>query len=612
MHRLKFSFFTRLIFSFITISVISEDGIIAQNNPLFHQEPVPYNWKNVEISGGGFVTGIVFHPAEKDLCYCRTDMGGAYRRNPSTLKWEPLLDWLSYEDANLMGVESIALDPSDPDRLYLACGTYTNASSPNGAILRSDNRGETFQRTDVPFKMGANEDGRGNGERLAIDPNNSNILYMGTRHAGLWKSTNSAVTWEKVPGFPDISEHPPSSMQNSDSIRMWRYLNQGSGIIFVIFDPASARVERGSQVIYTGVSLKDRENLFVSKDAGNSWHPVPGQPVNLRPTDAVLSKNGIMYLTYGNAPGPSRMTNGAVWKYNTTSGEWTDITPDRPDPGSRPFGYAAVAVCAENPERIIVSSYHRYQVDNGEDIFYSNNGGTSWTQIFANGAELDPSLAPYTAHTGIHWLFDVEIDPFNPGHAMFTTGYGGHETFNLGNIEQKKPVKWSVMSTGIEETVALELLSPPKGAHLLTAIGDYGGFVHRDLDKPSPEGNFTNPHFGNTNGIACAWNNPGVIVRVGRATGKQPVNIGYSTDGGGKLATCRYFSTSRGNTGPYCSLSRRQYMDMGPRSAARQIQNGADYWSFTCLLLKRQRHNLGCMPGYPGIYKGYCRPRQPG
>jgi len=500
----------------------------------FGQQPssVPYKWKSVQMVGGGFVDGIVFHPTAKGVCYCRTDMGGAYRRNPETMIWEPLLDWLSYEDINLMGVESIALDPSNPDWVFLSCGTYTNPRVPNGAILRSDDRGKTFKRTDVPFKMGGNEDGRGNGERMAVDPNDGNILYVGTRQVGLWKSTDRAVTWNKVESFPDITENPPSNMRDQDSIMRWSRMNRGSGVIFSIFDLKSGSKGKGSSTIYVGVSLMNHENLFRSTDAGKTWTAVPGQPKQYRPTHAVLASDGTMIITYGNSPGPSRMTDGAVWKLNTKTGEWIEITPDKPDSKTRAFGYAGVSVQSNNPQVIIVSSFNRYGIEKGDDIFRSIDGGKTWHKVFGGGGTYDYSLAPYIQKTGIHWLFDIEINPNNPDHAMFTTGYGGHETFNLTDMDKGKPTKWSVMGTGIEETVALELLSPPKGAPLITAIGDYGGFVHWNPDQPAPEGSFDNPRFGNTNSVACAENNPDIIVRVGRATGKDGKNIGYSTDGG--------------------------------------------------------------------------------
>jgi len=97
-----------------------------------------YNWKSVQIRGGGFVDGIIYHPTKKGLLYCRTDMGGAYKWNDATKTWGPLLDWVSYKDNNLMGVESIALDPNDTNRLYMACGTYTGSHGPN-VILVSAN-----------------------------------------------------------------------------------------------------------------------------------------------------------------------------------------------------------------------------------------------------------------------------------------------------------------------------------------------------------------------------------------------------------------------------------------------------------------------------------------
>ena len=494
----------------------------AQGVPNQRAASVPYTWKSVQMVGGGFVDGIVFHPAAKGVRYARTDIGGAYRWNDLTHRWEPLLDWVPYENLNWMGVESIAVDASDPNRVYLACGTYTNPTTPDGAILRSSDRGKTFQHTNVPFKFGGNENGRGHGERLAVDPNDGTILYLGTRHDGLWKSVDRAVTWNKVASFPDVAEAPPAAGSQQ---------GQGSGIVFVVFDPRSGAKGKASSTIYAGVSLTGRDNLFRSKDAGKSWQPVPGAPVQYRPARAALASDGILYISYVTGPNPYRPTDGGIWKLDTASGSWTDITPDRPDAANnRAFGYGGVSVDAHHPRTLIASTYYR---PGSEEIFRSLDGGKTWKGVFASGGTYDFSLAPYVAKTPIHWLFDVEIDPANSDHAIFTTGYGGYETFNLTAMDSGKPTKWSVMSTGIEETVALELFSPSKGAHLLTAIGDYGGFVHRDLDKPAPEGSSAPPRFGNTTGVAGAENSPDTIVRVGRAAGNSGGgSIGYSMDGG--------------------------------------------------------------------------------
>jgi photosystem II stability/assembly factor-like uncharacterized protein len=484
---------------------------------------VPYAWKSVQIVGGGFVDGFVFHPTAKDVLYARTDIGGAYRRDPRTRRWEPMLDWVSYADLNLMGVESIAVDPSDPGKVYLACGTYTAPDVPDGAILRSSDQGRTFQRTNVPIKFGGNEAGRGNGERMAVDPNDGRILFLGTRKSGLWKSTDGAVTWTKVASFPaDVLQLPTEETK----LPAWRGGGRSS-IVFVVFDPASGTKGKASQTLLAGVSVMGRPGLFRSDDGGGSWKVVAGQPTKYRPNHAVLASDGNLFITYGTDPGPMQMEDGAVWKLDTRTGAWTDITPDKPDK-ERKFGYAAVSVDARNPKVLIASSFYRPK---GEDVFRSIDGGATWKPVFGGGGAFDFTLAPYVKDTDIHWLFDVEIDPSNPDHAMFTTGYGGWETHDLTKLDKNLPTRWTVMSPGIEETVALALYSPTKGAHLVTAVGDYSGFVHWDLDKPAPGGNPKPPFLGNTHDVSGGELNPKVIVRVGRP---RPGNksLGYSLDGG--------------------------------------------------------------------------------
>lgn len=493
---------------------------------------LPYQWKNVAITGGGFVDGIVFHPNEPNLRYARTDMGGAYRWDENINSWIALTDWISYEDQNLMGIESIALDPNNPNKLYMACGTYTSEQNPNGEILVSDNRGQSFTRIKVPFKMGGNEIGRGNGERMAVDPQNGNIVYLGTRHAGLWRSFDAGMNWHQVENFPNIEEAAPDSLSERE-LRNWNWTSRGSGIVWVVFGNTKNEHNQ-SQKIFVGVSLKNRENIFYSNDAGASWKPIPDQPTSYRPNHGVIDTNGILYISYGDTPGPYPMQNGAVWKYNTNTGEWTDITPDKPNPElGKTFGYAAVAVDAQNPNTIIASVFHRAYEFGRDDIYRSTDGGKTWKPILASGAKFDYSTAPYTQHTPIHWLFDIEINPFNPNHAIFTTGFGGFETYDLSNIEKGLPTNWSVYTKGIEETVPLELCSPPEGAHLITAIGDYAGFVHWNLDTVREGQYFTNPYFGNCDGIACAELKPEILVRVGTASAHHGgSNIGYSSNYG--------------------------------------------------------------------------------
>ena len=481
--------------------------------PLVAQRPPQqaYTWKNVQIVGGGFVDGIVFAPTVPGLAYARTDIGGAYRWDDAAHRWLPLLDWLDAKDMNLMGVASLAVDPSDPNRVYLACGTYSGANAPDGAILRSADRGRTFQITHVPFKFGANEDGRGNGERLAVDPRNGSILYVGTRHAGLWRSTDRGVTWNRVAVFPDVAE--PAAPANSAQ-------TTGDGIVFVQFGPGpssprAASTGARSRTIYVGVSLMNRPNLFVSTDAGATWKPVPGAPTQYRPTRSALASDGTLYIAYGNAPGPSRMTSGGVWKLDTQTGAWTDITPERPAPG-RPFGYAAVAVDPRHPQTVMASTYGHYFGD-GENIFRSTDAGKTWKPLFGgpHGSVFDYSLAPYVRPTPIHWLFDVAIDPTNSDHALFTTGYGGWETHDLTAADRNRPTHWSILGPGIEETVALALDSPAQGAPLVSGIGDYGGFVHWDLDRSPQAGSSAPPRFGNTTGLVSAALHPNILVRVG-------------------------------------------------------------------------------------------------
>lgn len=509
-----------------------------------------YSFRNVVIGGGGgFVPGIIFSPRQADLIFARTDIGGAYRWDPATSRWVPLLDWIGPDDWNLTGVESIAADPVDPRRVYLAVGTYTNEwTNQNGAILRSFNYGQTFQRFDLPFKVGGNMPGRNMGERLAIDPNNNSILYLGARSGnGLWRSADYGQTWSKVTSFPNPGTYfpDPSSSYTRDLI----------GVVWVTFDQRSLGAGGVTQTIYVGVA--DLGNsVYCSTDGGKTWAAVPGQPTGFLPHHGKMASNGMLYISYSNGAGPYDGSSGDVWKLDTSNGTWTRISPvPSTDTGNDFFGYGGLSVDAQNPNVLVVAALNSWWPDT--IFFRSLDGGSTWNRIWNWGpwptivsnytlsfASVAPWLtfgdtpSPCTSPSNLNslcpqptpklgWMVgSLEIDPFNSDRMLYGTGATLFGTKNLTAWDTGGQVQVSVNAVGVEETSVQDLISPPTGVHLLSAVGDIGGFTHTDFNAPSVM--HTNPVFSTTTSLDFAESVAGFVVRVGYGG----ANIGFSNDGG--------------------------------------------------------------------------------
>ena len=298
----------------------------------------PYDWHALPFGGAGFVCGVITCPSQKGVIFARTDVGGAYRWNPQDQSWTQLLDWVAENEKGYLGVESLAVDPSAPKRVYLLAGTayWDHGKS---AILRSEDSGATFEVIDTTaqFKAHGNGMGRQNGERLAVDPHNGKILLVGTRRDGMFRSSDYGRTWAAVASFPV------------------KTTGNDNGICFVLFDPRSGQKGQATPVIYAGVSTKG-QNVFISKDAGKTWQPIPGLPADLMPQRASLASDGTLYLTYGSEAGPWNTQKGGVWKLDTRTLKSVAITPAGYE--TRPFG--GITVSAGDPKRIACSTINTW------------------------------------------------------------------------------------------------------------------------------------------------------------------------------------------------------------------------------------------------------------
>jgi hypothetical protein len=346
-----------------------------------------FGWGSVVMGGGGFVSAIVTSKTAQNVIYARTDVGGAYRWNEAGGSWVALLDWIGPDDVGLWGVDALALDPSNSSRVYMLAGT-SYWSGGKTMILRSDDYGETFDTVNVTaqFKTNGNGMGRQNGERLAVDPNNPDVLFCGTRNNGLWKSADRGSTWSKVAGAPTLAND--------------------LGICLVLFDPNRTAGGVTSR-IYIGLS-READNFYVSDDAGETWNAL-AFPSNLSkkvmPQRAALTPGGrYLYLAtavyagpHGN--GPSR---GALLKYDAVDKTFANISPENvldDPPGDGGWdaylgGIGGISIGgAPDTNFIVASTVNAWKPQIwdmsgkpawGDKIFASADGGKNWTAVFGN------------------------------------------------------------------------------------------------------------------------------------------------------------------------------------------------------------------------------------
>jgi len=526
-----------------------------------------YTYNPVTIMAGGYIPNIIAHPTEPGLFYIRTDMGGAYRWDNVNDKWIPLLD---FTDANhyssWLGPESIALDPTDANRLYIATGMYTGNQA---YILASTNRGATFQFYALPAPIAttltSNGNGRSEGERLAVNPFRTNELFFATRRNGLYVSEDRGQTWAQSPSFPVKTTSDP-------------------GLGFVVFD----RFHSGRVF----VSNLQAGGLYESTDDGTTWALVPGQPsgvfvhptvsnptVTRKPQKAVINSKGILYLTIGDEAGPNNMLNGEVWKLDLNTGTWTNITP----PGAINFacsgcqgGFVGVDVDAQQPNTVVTSTFDRWgPIDT---IYLSRDAGATWKDLGAlvqGDTDHATGFFPFSVITKSPWLAwgaepkygwwmsALVIDPTDSNHMMWATGATVFATHDLSSADAATTPgtgpTYTVEAQGVEECAILWLISPTSGAHLLSGTGDVGGFRHDDFTV-SPATMMTNPISGNGTGLDWAGQNANLMVR----TGNTAPNGATSVDGGTTwtpftATVAASVSTALSAEGSVIYLSNRQY-----------------------------------------------------
>lgn len=336
------------------------------------------------------------------------------------------------------------------------------------------------------------------GERLAVDPANSKIIYFGARSGnGLWKSTDGGVTFTKVSSFTAtgtyIADASDSSGYNSDI----------QGLAFVTFDSTSAVTNGATSRIFVGTASNGTQQaVWQSTDAGATWSAVAGQPAAFFPHKARLSPSEkVLYLTYSDGAGPYDGTNGGVYRYSLVNNTWTNITPV--SGSDLYFGFGGLGLDTLKPGTLVVAALNSWWPE--AQIFRSTDSGATWSRLWEwtnypamnRYYSISSPLAPWIYESFIStpdaeqlgWMIEsLEIDPFDSNHWLYGTGltiYGGHD---LTKWDTTHNISIQSLADGIEEFSVQGVVSAPGGSELLVAVGDDNGYTFKSASdlKTSP------------------------------------------------------------------------------------------------------------------------------
>jgi len=491
-------------------------------------------WTSVKFGGGGYVTGLIFHPTTANLLYARTDIGGAYRWNQSTSTWTPITDGLGFSGAesSYHGIESIAVDPNNDQLVYMAAGMY-NTDKADARLYISSNRGDTWTYVGLPFSTGGNNGGRAIGERLMVDPNKPSTLFYGSRTAGLWKSTDSGRTWTQVTSLS-------SAKMTADQITAAG--GSAIGVEAVVYDTGTKGTGAATQTIYTAIApdyasvASLSANLYKSTNGGASWTPVSTPVSGYHIPHIVRAADGAFYVVFTQGAGPSSPGPARLYKFDGST--WTLLSSNDAS------GYGGLSVFGTGASaRIALGVTNTWGNWSGQKIVQlSDDGGRTWREIEA--------MTP--GETAAGWVDDVEIDPSNRDHILHVHGGGIIETRNASSAAPT----WSGTITGIEETATQSIATPPAGAPyvFINSAGDVGTWVDTDLTtKPT-----LNPGLGWSNGIFAdmAWSDPLYIAATAVINSSGAGTGNWSGDGGKTWATFATLPAGvSSNTGSEASIA---------------------------------------------------------
>lgn len=343
---------------------------------------------------GGRIADIAVNPKNTSIWYVAVGSGGLWKTTNSGITWTPIFD-----NQPSYSIGTVALDPNNSNIVWV--GTGENVSGRHvgwgDGVYKSMDGGSTWKQMGL-----AKSEHIG---KILIDPRNSNVVYVAAEgplwsaggERGLYKTTDGGKSWQLVLN-----------------------IDKDTGVTDIEFDPADpstiyAAAYQRRRKTWALLAGGPNSGIHKSTDGGQTWRAIKtGLPqgdvgkIGLAVTPAAPE---LVYATIesdGKNKGFYKSTDkGESWKKQNsyTSG------------GTGPHYYQEIEASPTNPDLI-------YQMD--VFLHVTRDGGKTFDYL-GTGRE---------KHSDNHALW---IDPINGHHLIAGTDGGLYETFDEGTTWRHFP-----------------------------------------------------------------------------------------------------------------------------------------------------------------------------
>jgi photosystem II stability/assembly factor-like uncharacterized protein len=362
----------------------------------------------INARDAGRVTALALHPVDRQTIYAGGAQGGVWKTTNGGTSWTAL-----GQGECSLAIGSIALDPVNPEIVYVATGEQNNSGDSyyGCGILRSTNGGATWTQLGAstfvtPFAGNTTASGARFGN-IAVDPRGAGgatATVLVAANTGVFRSTNSGQSWTSTftghvsslvldPSNPNVVYIAVDDFRTAGSAAAWVYKSLDNGVTWTqlpLAIPAGTVVGR----IDLAISRSQPLTLYAAVEDRVAGTATPGAFHSLWRT----------------------LDGGASWERRTATGFscndqcWYDLE---------------VAVDPGNPDRVFVG---------GVSLYRTENGGTSFTNA-SGGIHVD------------HHAF--VFDPSDPNTAYAGSDGGVYRTNNAG---APTGITWTTLNTNIAIT----------------------------------------------------------------------------------------------------------------------------------------------------------------